>query len=153
MGLFRRKMSGQPSLPLSSLSLRDEIFRLLAVHLSRAARHHDANMKRRKSRTNHARCERVNEKIVSDLNACAFGWNYRAVIGFKIGHCRQNRFFFLSLSDECLCAVHPICLSKSRRRRRDANEGIRKTRAKRSNENTFSQKGTTVTVFFVRRVW
>ena len=98
MGLFRRKMSGQPSLPLSSLSLRDEIFRLLAVHLSRAARHHDANMKRRKSRTNHARCERVNEKIVSDLNACAFGWNYRAVIGFKIGHCRQNRFFFLSLN-------------------------------------------------------
>lgn len=120
----------------STLISLSEIFRLLAVHLSRAARHHDANMKRQKSRTNHARCERVNEKIVSDLNACAFGWNYRAVIGFKIGHCRQNRFFF-SLS-ECFCAVHPICLSKSRQRRRDANKGIRKTRAKRSNENTFS---------------
>ena len=129
-------MSGQPSLPLSSLSLRDEIFRLLAVHLSRAARHHDANMKRRKSRTNRARCERVDEKIFSDLNVYAFGWNYRAVIGFKIGHCRQNRFFFLSLM--MLCAVHPICLSKSRQSRRDANKGIRKTRAKRSNENTFS---------------
>ena len=115
-------MSGQPSLPLSSLSLRDEIFRLLAVHLSRAARHHDANMKRRKSRTNHARCERVNEKIVSDLNARAFGWNYRAVIGFKIGHCRQNRFFFLSL----MCMRRPSNLSleiapeKTRRERRNS---------------------------------
>ena len=49
--------------------------------------------------------------------------------------------FFFSLS-ESLCAVHPICLSKSRQSRRDANKGIRKTRAKRSNKNLSKTKVT-----------
>ena len=146
-------MSGQPSLPLSSLSLRDEIFRLLAVHLSRAARHHDANMKRRKSRTNHARCERVNEKIVSDLNACAFGWNYRAVIGFKIGHCRQNRFFFLSLSENVYApSIRFVSRNRAgedatrtkefaKRARRDRTRTLFRRRAQQSRCSSFEEYG------------